>query len=158
MILYAIGYEGRSLQHFLADLGAHGVRLLADVREAPISRKPGFSKSALQQALASAGIAYVHLRALGCPKAIRDAYKESGNWERYTERFMQHLRDQTEAIEQLRALSQARPTALLCYEADFNRCHRTYVAQAVAAPLGARVCHIAPNRQQELTLNIFPES
>jgi uncharacterized protein (DUF488 family) len=148
MTLYTIGYEGRSLPQFLGALGTHAVRLLADVREAPISRKPGFSKSALQRVLAGADIAYVHLRALGCPKAIRDAYRESGDWQRYTAQFMQHLRGQTEAIEQLRALSQARATALLCYEADFNRCHRSYVARAVAGPLGARVCHITPNGQR----------
>jgi uncharacterized protein (DUF488 family) len=51
MTLYTSVYEGRSLPQFLAALGTHAVRLRADVREAPISRKPGFSKAALQQVL-----------------------------------------------------------------------------------------------------------
>ena len=140
--LYTIGYEGRSLQDFIADLRGSGIALLADVREAPVSRKPGFSKSALAGALHGVGIAYRHLRALGCPKPIRDAYKEDGDWVRYTRAFMRHLDQQPQAVNELAVLAAAQPTALLCYEADFNRCHRTYVARAVAKPLGARVCHI----------------
>lgn len=142
MVVYTTGYEGRSLEGFLTDLRAQGVRLLADVREAPISRKPGFSKSALAEALQHAGIAYRHLRVLGCPKPIRDAYKEDGDWARYTRAFMRHLDQQPDAVTDLAQLCAAQPTALLCYEADFNHCHRTYVARAVAAHGGNAVRHI----------------
>jgi uncharacterized protein (DUF488 family) len=140
--VFTAGYEGRSLENFLTDLRAQGVQFLADVREAPISRKPGFSKSALAQALQHAGIDYLHIRALGCPKPIRDAYKQDGDWARYTHAFMQHLDAQQMAVDELTRLCEARPTALLCYEADFNRCHRTYVARAVARNSEAEVCHI----------------
>ena len=143
MTIFTVGYEGRSLEDFLAELSAQGIRLVADVREAPISRKPGFSKSALEEALRSAGISYTHIRALGCPKQIRDAYKEDGDWARYTQAFMKHLGGQQAAVQELAKVAEARPTALLCYEADFNRCHRTYVAGAVAAKTGAAVFHIA---------------
>ncbi len=142
MNVFTAGYEGRSLEGFLTDLGAHGVRLLADVREAPISRKPGFSKSALAQALQHAGIDYRHIRALGCPRPIRDAYKQDGDWARYTRAFMKHLEAQQPAVDELAKLCEDQPTALLCYEADFNRCHRTYVAREVARQSGVQICHI----------------
>jgi uncharacterized protein (DUF488 family) len=142
MNVFTAGYEGRSLESFLTDLRAHGVRLLADVREAPISRKPGFSKSALAQALQHAGIDYRHIRALGCPKPIRDAYKEDGDWARYTRAFMKHLDAQHAAVDELTQICAGQSTALLCYEADFNRCHRTYVARAVAERSGAHIRHI----------------
>lgn len=142
MTVFTAGYEGRSLEEFLADLRARGVRLVADVREAPISRKRGFSKSALAEGLERAGIAYRHIRALGCPKPIRDAYREDGDWERYTRSYMKHLRLQELVVEELAALTDTQPTVLLCYEADFDRCHRTYVARAVAAQSGALICHI----------------
>jgi len=142
MTIFTVGYEGRSLEDVLAGLNAQGIQLVADVREAPISRKKGFSKSALSEALNGAGIGYTHIRALGCPKPIRDAYKEDGDWTRYTQAFMQHLRQQQPAIEQLAQIVAAQPTALLCYEADFNRCHRTYVAVAVAVKTGIDVRHI----------------
>jgi len=142
MTIFTVGYEGRSLEDFLADLNAQGIEHVADVREAPISRKKGFSKAALSEALNATGIAYTHIRALGCPKPIRDAYKEDGDWARYTQAFMQHLRQQQAAIEQLAQTAGTQPTALLCYEADFNTCHRTYVAEAVAVKTGSSVCHI----------------
>ncbi len=140
--IYTISYEGRSLEKFLADLASAGVSLLADIRENPFSRKPGFSRKALSEALQVGGIAYRHLRPLGCPRAIRDQYKKDGNWERYTEDFMAHLQQQQPSLEELASLASAEPVALLCYEADFNRCHRTYVARAVAKLLEAEVCHI----------------
>ncbi len=140
--IFTASYEGRSLEEFLANLRAKGVRLVADVREAPISRKPGFSKSALTAALERAGIAYCHIRALGCPKPVRDAYREDRDWVRYTRSYLKHLGRQQEAIQELVAMTKAQPTALLCYEADFNRCHRTYVARAVAEQTGSSVCHI----------------
>lgn len=144
MPIFTIGYEGRSVEDFLTDLSATGVRLVADVREAPVSRKRGFSKSPLAQALHGTGIAYRHFRALGCPKPIREMYKDDGDWPAYTRAFMQHLAQQQSAIEELATLAQAQPTALLCYEADFNRCHRTYVARAVARHLSAAVWHLTP--------------
>jgi uncharacterized protein (DUF488 family) len=142
--VFTIGYEGRSLADFLADLHAHDVRLLVDVREAPISRKAGFSKSSLGNALNDAGMGYRHMRALGCPKAIRDAYKNDGDWARYTRAFMQHLDQQTSAVLELKTLVDSQSAALLCYEADFTRCHRTYVARAVAARSASVVEHITP--------------
>lgn len=140
--VFTIGYEGRSLAQFIGDLRVHGITLLADVREAPISRKPGFSKSSLAAALLEAGIAYRHLRPLGCPKVIRDAFREDGDWVRYTRSFMQHLAQQQPAIDELAGLAAATPTALLCFEADFLRCHRSYVARAVATRTSAAVQHI----------------
>jgi uncharacterized protein (DUF488 family) len=142
MTIYTINYEGRSLEQFLADLRAVGIRLLADVREAPLSRKPGFSKNVLAAALREVDIGYRHLRPLGCPRPIRDQYRTDGDWERYTRGFMVHLQEQPAAIAELAALAGAESTALLCYEADFNRCHRSYVAREVAKIIGAQVRHI----------------
>jgi uncharacterized protein (DUF488 family) len=142
MIIFTTGYERRSLEDFLTELRAAGIRHLVDVRDAPISRKPGFSKAALAEGSRAAGIAYTHLRALGCPKPIRDAFRRDGDWDRYTRAYLDHMRRQQPALAELAALSAAEPTALLCYEADFNRCHRTYVARAVAERSGALVRHI----------------
>ena len=63
--LYTIGYQGRSLEEFLAVLRREGIGCVVDVRRNALSRKPGFSKTALREALAGAGIDYLHLRRLG---------------------------------------------------------------------------------------------
>jgi uncharacterized protein (DUF488 family) len=64
-VLYTIGYEGQTVEAFLQRLLAQGVLALIDVRELPLSRKPGFSKNALASALQRHGIEYIHMPALG---------------------------------------------------------------------------------------------
>ena len=50
-VLYTIGYEGSSMATFLAALAEAGVTQLVDVRQAPVSRKPGFARRALAEAM-----------------------------------------------------------------------------------------------------------
>jgi uncharacterized protein (DUF488 family) len=73
--IYTIGYEGLGLEDFVVRLRRAGVRIVIDVRELPLSRKRGFSKGALAEALATARIRYSHMRSLGCPKPIRDRHR-----------------------------------------------------------------------------------
>jgi len=62
MRIFTIGYEGTTMDEFLAALKAAGVERLIDVRALPLSRRPGFSKSPLRAALEEVGIKYVHLK------------------------------------------------------------------------------------------------
>ena len=142
--LYTTGYEGQNIETFLDRLVTIGVKTLIDVRELPLSRKAGFSKRALAEALAGKGIAYAHMPTLGCPKPIRNRYKADGNWTRYTLDFTRYLESQNAAVTELAHIAGATTTALLCFEADFNRCHRTYVARAAALSGAPSVAHITP--------------
>ena len=72
--MIGIGYEGCDLAEFIERLRLSSVTLLVDVRLNPISRKRGFSKTALSGALADAGIAYDHMRSLGNPKWNRPGF------------------------------------------------------------------------------------
>jgi uncharacterized protein (DUF488 family) len=142
VVVYTIGYQGMALEDLLQRLRRVQVQRLVDVRDIAQSRKRGFSKKALAAAVGAAGIEYLHIRSLGCPKPIRDRYRVDGDWNAYTRAFMAHLRTQTAALSNLAAACAANAAALLCYEADANVCHRTYVARAVAALSGAGVMHI----------------
>lgn len=142
MNVYTVGYEGVVLEEFLKQLRLADVQVVVDVRDVPLSRKRGFSKTALSNALSKAGLQYLHIRALGCPKPIRDQYRLDGDWKRYTVAFMAHLRQQSVAVRDLATVCKRNHAALLCYEADSSRCHRTYVARAVASVVAARVVHI----------------
>jgi hypothetical protein len=72
----SIGYERfKDVDEFVALLRKEGVELLIDVRELPISRRRGYAKTALREALESGGIEYLHMKGLGNPKEIRDLYK-----------------------------------------------------------------------------------
>lgn len=127
-----IGYEGLSLDEFFELLHVGLVERIVDVRQMPLSRKKGFSKTALREAAAVRGFEYVHLSALGCPKPIRDAYKADGDWAKYTGSFLAYLATQHEAIQELTQLASAERCCLLCFETDPNTCHRLYVAEHAA--------------------------
>lgn len=143
MTVFTIGYEGLDIDAFMSLLAEHDIETVVDIRELPLSRKPGFSKKALASVLNLSGLEYIHMVDLGCPKPVRDRYREDGNWKRYTEGFLKHLKTQKAAIAELSELVGSSNCALLCYEADFNFCHRSMVAYAVREHCGADVEHIS---------------
>jgi uncharacterized protein (DUF488 family) len=140
--IYTFGYEGMTLGAFIARLKAVGVRTIIDVRERPLSRKKGFSKRAFAEALHCNGIAYAHMPALGCPRPIRDAYRADGDWSAYTRRFMAYLCQQDAAVAEVAKIARATSACLVCFEADFNYCHRSMVARAAARAGGPAVVHL----------------
>ncbi|MBR8657612.1 DUF488 domain-containing protein [Achromobacter sp. Marseille-Q0513] len=142
-MIFTIGYEGIDLTRFMSLLSHHNIDTVVDVREMPLSRKRGFSKTALRTALNQSGFEYVHLAMLGCPKDVRNRYREDGNWAAYRKRFLRYLATQESAIAELAALSSDSNCALLCFEADHNFCHRSMVANAVSAISDAEVTHIS---------------
>lgn len=145
--IFTCGYEGLTLNVFIARLKSAGVRTIFDVRANPISRKPGFSKTALASVLHEHGLLYAHIPAMGCPKEVRDNYKRDSNWATYTRDFHAYLASQPEAVHELASLATKTAGCLLCFEEDYNRCHRTYVARAVADVAGLRVIHLRDQRE-----------
>jgi uncharacterized protein (DUF488 family) len=131
--LSTIGYEGKTLDEFLAALVDAGVERVIDVRAVAASRRPGFSKTALAGALSERGIDYLQLRALGTPKAGRDAAR-SGKAGVMRAIYAEHLEtpEAELALEQANEAAMERHSALLCYEADVRGCHRAMVAERLA--------------------------
>jgi uncharacterized protein (DUF488 family) len=142
MALFTFGYEGLAIDGFIARLKKAGVTVVVDVRELPLSRKKGFSKRAFAAALHDAGIAYTHLSIFGCPRPIRNQYRIDGNWKRYERAFTSYLATQASAVAGLAKFSKTAKACLVCFEADFNFCHRSLVARATATAGGASVVHL----------------
>jgi len=127
--LLTIGYEGLDLPGFVKYLTWHKVEVLVDVRELPISRKKGFSKSALTQAMAAHGIGYEHIKALGSPGPIRKQLKVDWDYETFFSAYEDYLNGQTEALDTLTELiEENRRVCLLCFEKAHEECHRSRVA------------------------------
>lgn len=153
--LYTFGYEGQDIAGFIARLLEVGVQSVVDVRELPLSRKKGFSKSMFRERLAEAGIAYFHVPALGCPKEIRHAYRADSNWKIYTRKFLAYLETQEATVQELAKFSRTTAACLVCFEADHMMCHRTYVARAAKQHGASSIMHItaetvAPDRPLRL--------
>lgn len=142
MHIYTIGYEGLSTDQFANLLTRYKINILVDVRELPLSRKKGFSKKALDNLTESVGIGYKHIRELGAPKPVRDRLKNGGSWTVYKRDFLKHLEKNEESLIKLADLAHHVNCALLCFEADFNFCHRTIVANNVAERGSRSVRHI----------------
>jgi uncharacterized protein (DUF488 family) len=142
MTLYTFGYEGCTIDDFIARLLMADVRIVLDVRELPLSRKRGFSKRGFAEALGLAGIGYTHLPALGCPKSIRTRYKRDGDWSAYCKSFGSYLSGQSDAVSRLVQTARKSPVCLVCFEADYTRCHRSIVASAAARVGELQVVHL----------------
>jgi uncharacterized protein (DUF488 family) len=139
--ILTIGYEGVNLTDFIATLKAHRVRQVLDVRELAMSRRRGFSKTALSLALAGAGISYAHEHALGTPRWLRHRLREDGDVARFRKDFRRQLAAKRPVLESL-AGTLSGHVALLCYERNPSECHRSLVAAALARSTGAAVEHL----------------
>jgi uncharacterized protein (DUF488 family) len=140
-LLATIGYEGAELADFIATLHTVGITRLVDVRECPMSRKKGFSKRALDEALTSAGIAYEHVQALGAPRTIRDKLRANGDWVGYFRDFESYLSSQLPLLGELANRIQE-GAVLMCYERDPNFCHRKSVSRELGRIAGLEVRHL----------------
>lgn len=125
--VFSIGYEGRSLEEFVKALKTSRVKVLVDVRENPVSRKPGFSKKRLAEALDEVGIVYRHERLLGNPKENREKFR-SGNAQVGRRRYLAHLNNGSRpAFDALVDEALTTRLAVLCFERDEARCHRSCI-------------------------------
>lgn len=124
--LYTIGYEGRTIEEFISHLHSNAVEVLVDVRELPVSRKPGFSKTKLSHRLGRVDIEYLHLRSLGSPRESRKRLRQYGDFQQFSEEYEEHLDGRVEDIAALWSLVESgRRAALMCFERDHAQCHRT---------------------------------
>jgi uncharacterized protein (DUF488 family) len=129
--LFTVGYEGRTPADLVELLLDAGVARVVDVRELPLSRRRGFSKTPLAETLDAAGIAYEHVRALGNPKETRALYKR-GDLQGGREGYRAHLDNGSRvALLALSASLTSSSTCLLCVEEHPDACHRAVIVDAL---------------------------
>lgn len=134
--LFTIGYEGRALEELIAILSANKIDRVIDIRELPLSRRRGFSKTPLGNALAGAGIEYVHMREAGNPyRKLKDAIPR----DELLAKYKMHIAGARDAVANVAGQAHGHRAALLCYEAEPAECHRSLLAPRVAKLLRASV-------------------
>lgn len=141
--LYTIGYEGVSVDDFVATLKQQNIQLVIDVRDYPGSRRKGFSKNILAAILDEANIEYVHLKNLGDPKEGRDAAR-AGNFDRFIKIFSNHMKtpEALSALEFATQLSVEKKSCLMCYERSHLHCHRSIVAKMIVDETEQDLTHL----------------
>jgi uncharacterized protein (DUF488 family) len=134
--IFTLGHSTLPIERFVALLRTYGIERLVDIRTVPRSRhNPQFNDSALAGSLAAERVEYVPMQALG---GLRHARKDSPNtgWRNASFRgyadYMQTEQFEA-ALEALIAMSRQRRAAIMCAEAVPWRCHRSLVADALAA-------------------------
>lgn len=127
-MIFSVGYEGTSLDDLVARLRAAEAAVVVDVRRTPASRKPGFSRRRLSEALEAVGIEYSSERDLGNPPENRDAFRRG---DPVAVRRMRALvaGPGAEALDRVVARASGERVALLCVCADHAACHRRVVAE-----------------------------
>lgn len=151
-IIYTIGHSTHSMEEFIGMLKSFQIRVLADIRRFPGSRMyPRFNKENLNAVLKRNGIEYIHFEDLG---GRRKVHEDSANnrWHNASFRgYADYMETEAfeKAIEKLVALALDQPTAYMCSEAVWWRCHRSMVSDYLKAK-GWRVWHImAPGKAEE---------
>jgi uncharacterized protein (DUF488 family) len=116
---------------------------------------PQFGSEALRESLAGRGIDYVHVPELGGRRRPL-ASSPNGGWRKESFRaYADHMASEEfeRGLERLTSLASERPTAIMCAEAVWWRCHRRLIADVLLAR-GFEVRHIAgpgPAAPHELT-------
>lgn len=145
--MLTVGHSSHSQEEFLELLRASGVERLVDIRSHPGSRRyPWFNREALAQAMAKTGVEYLwEGRALGGKRAQR-----TGDGDRHPaltgagfQAFARYMEEERfrEGIDRVLGLP-TEAAALMCAEADPNRCHRSLVADYLEAVRDCPVFHI----------------
>jgi uncharacterized protein (DUF488 family) len=144
---FTIGHSNRTLEEFVALLGAAEIGLVADIRRIPRSRaNPQFNEDTLPAALAGAEISYERVAALGGlrRKARTVAPEINGFW---TNQSFHNYADYAlsnefhAGLEHVIAQGRERRCVVMCSEAVWWRCHRRIVADHLIAH-GETVFHI----------------
>ena len=145
--IYTIGHSTRELADFSRVLQAHDIRLLEDIRAFPMSRRyPHFNREKLELWLPEIGCDYVWEKDLGGRRAQQMPPDQSPNIALRNPSFRNYadymLSGQFQgAIERLVQRGEKAPTAIMCAEYVYFRCHRMLVSDYLVSH-GHTVLHI----------------
>lgn len=139
-----IGYEGRSLDGFLRTARDMNIAKVIDVRISAKSRKKGFSRSALKDALASVCVDYIHMPELGVPQDKREYLLGARGSEKFCETYLEIIGENSAKIGDISSMMWKGRVLLLCYERNPSDCHRSALSDLIVRifPGPVRVLHI----------------
>ena len=150
--IWTIGHSTRNIDGFVTLLEESGIKLLADVRSWPGSKRyPQFNKETLAESLNAHGIRYEHFPELGGRRKPKPDSRNSA-WRNASFRgYADHMETEEfrKGVERLLALDgKAGQTAIMCAEAVWWRCHRSLISDYLKSR-GIAVMHILDANKTE---------
>jgi uncharacterized protein (DUF488 family) len=146
--IVTVGHSTHPIERFIDLLAGARVEAVADVRRFPGSRRhPQFAAAALAAALDATGVTYQWLgdelggRRRSVPDSPNDAWRVAG-----FRAYADHMRSEEfeRGLGRLELLGRERRAAFMCAEADWRRCHRRLIADALTARSWS-VMHLSPD-------------
>jgi len=148
--VYTVGYEGETIESFFCKILKASIERIIDIRHNPSSRKFGFSKKRfgelcdeLVKLCDKFEIEYIHLPELGIPSTYRKTLETFEDYQKLLRIYERAILPQAAAARrEAGQLMKERPSALLCFEADIQCCHRDRLAKAISADTGLPIIHL----------------
>ena len=143
--IFTIGHSTRSLEELITALHAHGIKVLVDIRSFPMSRRlPWFNRESLEEELPKHGIQYRWMQGLGGRRKKQmeispNTALRNDSFRNYADYML--TKPFKAAIAELIELAHQQPTAIMCAERVYFRCHRMLVSDWLVAH-GHEVLHI----------------
>jgi uncharacterized protein (DUF488 family) len=149
--ILTVGHSTHQSGAFVELLRGAGAELVVDVRRYPGSRRmPWFGAAPLSASLEAAGIGYEHAEELGGRRAPAPD-SPNGAWRvAQFQGYADHMAtpEFREALARLERAARERRTAVMCAEADWRRCHRRLISDALVVR-GWDVLHLGPSGELE---------
>jgi uncharacterized protein (DUF488 family) len=150
--IWTIGHSTRSIDDFISLLEENRIKLLADVRSGPGSKRyPQFNKEALSKSLADAGILYEHVPELGGRRKPKPDSRNTAWCNASFRGYADYMETEEfhKGVERLLDVAAGTgPTAIMCAEAVWWRCHRSLISDYLKAR-GIEVVHILDANKTE---------
>ena len=145
MRIWTIGHSTRAIDELISLLKENEIKLLADVRAFPGSKRyPQFNKEALAATLSAHGIRYEHFPELGGKRKSnpdsRNTAWRNASFRGYAD-YMETEQFQKGIDRLLSVATEAGATVIMCAEAVWWRCHRSMIADYLKAQ-GVEVMHV----------------
>jgi uncharacterized protein (DUF488 family) len=155
--IFTIGHSNRPLDELLSLLGEFKIEVLVDIRRFPGSRKfPHFNRQSLEKTLPEAGIEYIWLEDLGGRRSGPDLADSpnTGLKSPAFRRYADYMRTEQfhSAVNRLLSVASVKPTAVMCAEKLFWKCHRRLLSDYLVAR-DVLVEHIMDSARGEHGLN-----
>lgn len=134
--IYTLGHSTHRVEEFIDMLKSFSIKVVADIRRFPGSRKyPHFNKEQLEAELKKCEINYTHIEGLGGRRKARIDSKNI-RWRNESFRGYADYMETEEfenAVSMLEIIALKQPTAFMCSEAVWWRCHRSMVSDYLKA-------------------------